>query len=580
MSCQVTEKATLLPAVPEEQNGAASVLAFGPTGVLDTMDYYNQRDVQWQYDVPGNWEYYRVRDPPATIPGSMQTRFEHTRTHNPANQITGFSNTTEPVTHDPAGNLTASSPAPGSDGNIYWDDSLLYQWDAWNRLIKITHAQTAAVIATHAYDGLTRRTTLTENGVTRHFYYNDQWRSVEERLGDATVPERQHLFNPLNRWHLILRDRNSNPPPSDSSSSSSSSSGSSSSSTDETLDERLYCLHDAMDPVAIAEPDGDVVERYNYSAFGMRRVMDAAFTDRENCSAFAWNWDFHGEFSDGASGLHNYGHRYFNTGTGVWISRDPLEEAIGCQLYQFLLNNWVNHIDYLGLATEPLPATDIQYSPGKPVPQDTAPADCVCGADITDWFAAEVDSQKAAWGYYKRDYNTRNGSNPGYFQFAWWSFNNHHYKTADSTFAPSPTMTPPEFNKGVIDSKGRSCGKNDFCGNTVTLCGKCLHKSVLGNLMFGMMLKGGFKFQVERRCVRGLGMLVTWWWSMGLGSGTDPQVGFRRRPWPRRPSRAQRGQGAARRPERPRTAAGAARGAQSRYAAALRCSCAISSGVR
>jgi len=310
---------------------------------------YIAREENWAFDVLGNWQRYTVKQGNDAIPPVLTTTFDHTRTHNPANQITGFSNTSEPVTHDPAGNLTASSPAPGSDGHIYWDDSLLYQWDAWNRLIKITHSQTAAVIATHAYDGLTRRTTLTENGLTRHFYYNDQWRSVEERLDDATVPERQHLYNPLNRWHLILRDRNTSPPPAGTGSSESSSSESSSSSTAETLDERLYCLHDAMDPVAIVEPSGAVVERYNYSAFGMRRVMDADFADRDTGTAFAWNWDFHGEFSDAASGLHNYGLRYYKSVSSTWLGRDPIAENGGLNLFVYLENSAANSRDKLGL---------------------------------------------------------------------------------------------------------------------------------------------------------------------------------------------------------------------------------------
>jgi hypothetical protein len=94
------------------------------------------------------------------------------------NQISTFSNSTVPVLHDAAGNPTRQAPTP--TGN--WNQSADYVWDAWNRLVAVKVGSTE--IARHAYDGLFRRTWLQESGSSaakRHFYYNDQWRSIEER---------------------------------------------------------------------------------------------------------------------------------------------------------------------------------------------------------------------------------------------------------------------------------------------------------------------------------------------------------------------------------------------------------------
>ena len=49
------------------------------------------------------------------------------------------------------------------------------------------------------------------------------------------------------------------------------------------------------------------------------------------------------------SGMYYYGHRYYHPYFGRWISRDPLEEEGGLNLYAFCENDPVNKWDYLGL---------------------------------------------------------------------------------------------------------------------------------------------------------------------------------------------------------------------------------------
>jgi len=44
-----------------------------------------------------------------------------------------------------------------------------------------------------------------------------------------------------------------------------------------------------------------------------------------------------------------YGQRYYNPGTGRWLSRDPANEDGGINLYAFVENNPVNEYDGLGL---------------------------------------------------------------------------------------------------------------------------------------------------------------------------------------------------------------------------------------
>jgi RHS repeat-associated protein len=78
--------------------------------------------------------------------------------------------------------------------------------------------------------------------------------------------------------------------------------------------------------------------------------MTPAFATRST-SVCDWNFLFHAEFLDSDSGLYNYGYRYYHPELGRWLSRDPIGERGGLNLYGFVGNVGVNFIDILGLAT-------------------------------------------------------------------------------------------------------------------------------------------------------------------------------------------------------------------------------------
>ena len=56
------------------------------------------------------------------------------------------------------------------------------------------------------------------------------------------------------------------------------------------------------------------------------------------------------------SGVTYYGYRYYNPSTGRFLSKDPIEEDGGVNLYAFVNNDPVNKIDYLGLYSKKLQA--------------------------------------------------------------------------------------------------------------------------------------------------------------------------------------------------------------------------------
>ena len=90
--------------------------------------------------------------------------------------------------------------------------------------------------------------------------------------------------------------------------------------------------------------NGAVTAVYDYTPFGgiIRLTGSAA---RSNPYRFSTKYyDTEGEF-------YNYGHRYYNSTIGRWISRDPIGEHDNACLYAHVQNDAVNKWDLLGLRT-------------------------------------------------------------------------------------------------------------------------------------------------------------------------------------------------------------------------------------
>lgn len=161
-----------------------------------------------------------------------------------------------------------------------------------------------------------------------------------------------------------------------------------------------------MDPVAICDEHGNVTQRFQYSPFGQVSFMDQDFSPGSNTDA--WNWLFHGEFRDAATGYYNYGYRYYNDSTGRWPSRDPIGERGGANLYGFVGNNGVNWVDYLGLT----PPSIEEKNAGSKAFRDLAEKlksiakeCCVCPMAESDAITV-ANNIKATWeAYYGRGNN-------------------------------------------------------------------------------------------------------------------------------------------------------------------------------
>jgi RHS repeat-associated protein len=275
------------------------------------------QEERWDYDPTGNWRGYQVEaDGGITL--------DQGRVHDKGNRLTQIEDDPYPVLSDRVGRMRQVSPDASGD----WEESQQIKWDAWGRITQIKRASDEAVLGSYAYDGLTRRTTRTVGSTAHHCYYSDQWRPLEERQNSQTTADLQYCWGARHRDDLVRRDR---------------------ATTDgDTLDEIRYVLMDYFSPAAITDETGAVTERYRFSAFGVRSLLAPDFTSR-SASECDFTFAFQGQFLDRESGFLNYGYRYYSPSSGRWLSKDPIQEEGGLNIYTFTENSPLNSTDLFGL---------------------------------------------------------------------------------------------------------------------------------------------------------------------------------------------------------------------------------------
>ena len=92
----------------------------------------------------------------------------------------------------------------------------------------------------------------------------------------------------------------------------------------------------------ICATNGAVTANYEYGPFG--EVIRAT-----GPMAKANPFRFSTKYQDEESDLLYYGYRYYNAGTGRWISRDPIGENGGANIYACVWNDCLNKADSTGL---------------------------------------------------------------------------------------------------------------------------------------------------------------------------------------------------------------------------------------
>ncbi len=91
--------------------------------------------------------------------------------------------------------------------------------------------------------------------------------------------------------------------------------------------------------------NGMISAKYEYGPFG---EVFCSVGDMAKVNPFG----FSTKYTDNETDLVYYGYRYYSPALGRWLSRDPIEEKGGLNLYGFVNNDPVNKWDLLGLQAE------------------------------------------------------------------------------------------------------------------------------------------------------------------------------------------------------------------------------------
>jgi len=87
---------------------------------------------------------------------------------------------------------------------------------------------------------------------------------------------------------------------------------------------------------------GVVAAHYEYDAFGGTVQATGAYAQSNE-------YRFSTKPFESETGLYYYGYRFYDPSTGRWLSRDPIGERGGRNLYGMVGNNFINRWDLLGL---------------------------------------------------------------------------------------------------------------------------------------------------------------------------------------------------------------------------------------
>ena len=212
-----------------------------------------------------------------------------------------------------------------ADGGVASDGAFGYAYDSAGRLSSVSTG--GVEVASFEYDAMGRRVRKTTPEAT-HTYVYDGWNLVLERIerdgGEADTVEyfwgkdiSGSLGGAGGVGGLLYTKRNG---------------------------ATYVPLYDANGNVMqYVDSSGAVVASYAYDAFGRTLAATGPLAD-------AFPHRFSTKYYDDEMGLVYYGYRFYSPSLMRWLSRDPLGEDGGLNIYGFCQNNPVCNLDPHGLA--------------------------------------------------------------------------------------------------------------------------------------------------------------------------------------------------------------------------------------
>jgi RHS repeat-associated protein len=217
------------------------------------------------------------------------------------------------LTYDAAGNLT-------TDHHGYQ-----YTYDYENRIVKIEDVNDVNV-AEFTYDALGRRIEVYDARAdeSTYYIYNDQWQVLEE-YGDTGTFKYCFVYGNYIDEPVMKTGYGGT----------------------------QFYVHDHLySTAALTDSAGDVIERYEYDAYGNVHIMDGNYNSRSS-TLYDNPYTFTGRRLDALDNnrlnIMYYRHRYYHPQLGRFLQHDPLEYIDGMNMYEYVVSNPSAYSDPLGL---------------------------------------------------------------------------------------------------------------------------------------------------------------------------------------------------------------------------------------
>jgi RHS repeat-associated protein len=228
--------------------------------------------------------------------------------------------------HDFDGNMT-HGPLPVSPGA-----NCTLVWDAESRLIEVKNASNVSLVK-YTYDALSRRISRSVgvSPTSSTLYLYDGFNCIAEWSADL-----QSASLTITRtWGIDL------------SATLQGAGGVGGLVAEKQGANTFYPTYDGNGNISeYLEADGDVAAHYEYDPFG--NIVKESYASGFNASSFTYQ--FSTKPLDATTGLYYYLYRWYDPVTGRWMSRDPIAERGGVNLYGFVGNDAIRRVDLLGLA--------------------------------------------------------------------------------------------------------------------------------------------------------------------------------------------------------------------------------------
>lgn len=246
----------------------------------------------------------------AQVSSDATTRVYLTATDASANAVTRYvdvpasSAPAKVFMYDANGNLRSSGPAGGASDTTY-------DWDAENRLIKVTQG---TAVTEWQYDAENRRVVEKLNGaVVKRFIWSGYELCETRDAGNAVITR----FYTQGEQQTV-----SGAPP--------------------TTSNFVYGRDHLGSVRELIDSARTIRARYDYDCFGRRTKL----TGDADCDA-----GFTGHLTHAATQLILAPLRVYDPELSRWLCRDPIEELGGLNLYEYAQSNPVRYTDPLGLKT-------------------------------------------------------------------------------------------------------------------------------------------------------------------------------------------------------------------------------------